>query len=109
MAIVVAVEGKAEGRAEGPITTGGTIEMVVPWLIAGYALYKGYGIYNEGRALIDYKRRYPWVRIKYPSRTKVAKQIGGALGVAGMYRAGNMYRPRISHRASYDPVKYMYA
>lgn len=82
--------------------------MVLPWIIGAYGLYKGFQIYNEGRALNDYLKRYPWVKVKYPSRTKLYKSVGSAFGVAGMYHLGNTYRSGPRYSSSYDPVKYMY-
>lgn len=79
---------------------------MLPYLALAYGVYKGYQIYNEGRALRDYRKRYPWVKVEYPSRTKAYKSLGSAFAVAGLYSAGNTYRGRPSYYD--DPVKRMY-
>lgn len=74
---------------------------MLPWLALGYGVYKGYELYNEGRALRDYRKRYPWVKVKYPSRLKAYRSLGGMFGVAGAYYGGRAGR-------RYDRVKYYY-
>lgn len=68
--------------------------MVLPWLAGAYAGYALYNLYNEGRAIRDYKRRYPWVRVKYPNRLKAYKAVGSVLNVSNMY--GGYYYGRYS-------------
>jgi hypothetical protein len=86
--------------------------MALPLVLAGaYGAYSLYSLYNEGRALRDYKRRYPHVRIRYPSRTRAYKALGSALGAGAMFSgwySGYLRGPYRPRRMSNSEMNRMY-
>ncbi len=61
-------------------------------LAVAYGGYTALRLGSEWRYLNDYKKRYPWVKIRYPARTPAFKAIGSGLHSAGgLYYSGYGY------------------
>lgn len=48
-------------------------------LALAYGGYSALRLGSELRYLQDYKRRYPWVNIRYPGRTAAFKSLNGGM------------------------------
>lgn len=56
----------------------------LPFALAmAYGIYSGARFSGELRYLNDYKQRYPWVDIRYPTRTSAFKTAGNFTAFVG--------------------------
>lgn len=85
--------------------------MIGPAMLAmAYGGYSALRLSSELRYLNDYKKRYPWVSVRYPGRTAAFKSVGGVIGSFGPLVNYPRTYPGMnsSYCTSYDPVRYMY-